>query len=55
MLIQLLIFLLWAAGSYLVFLFLPPWCIVVYAVATLVGALIWAATRKPKSLNDQAK
>lgn len=48
MLILLLLFLLWAAGSYVIYLFLAPWCIVVYAVATLVGALIWAATRQTK-------
>lgn len=49
MLILLLLFLLWAAGSYVIYLFLAPWCIVVYAVATLAGVLFWAATRKPRA------
>lgn len=36
----------WVALSYPIYKFLPPWCVVVYGVVSLLALLIWAGTRK---------
>ncbi len=45
-------FVLWVAGSYAVYSFLPSWCIVVYGVVSLVALLVYAVTR-PTNLNNR--
>jgi len=44
----------WAGGSYAVYRFLPPWCIIVYGVVSLVCLLVWAGTRKGSTIKRNA-
>lgn len=44
----------WVALSYPVYRFLGPVAVCLYGLASMIGLLVWAATRKPTSLNDKA-
>jgi hypothetical protein len=43
----------WVGLTYPIYLFLPRWWLVVYALVTLGGLLLWAGLRKSKPKTTQ--